>query len=91
MPEVPTLAEHGIPMSTDSWYAIFVPAKTHEPVQRKLRSALAQATASADFKKTLSDLGLMPTSMSLADFDAVRRKDVATWAQLVKLSGAKAE
>lgn len=91
MPDVPTLVEQGIPMSTDSWYAIFAPAKTPEPVQRKLRSALAQATASADFKKTLSDLGLMPASLSLADFDAVRRKDVVVWAQLVKLSGAKAE
>lgn len=42
-------------------YASNTPYRTPESVQRTLRSVIAQATASADFKKTLSDLGLEPS------------------------------
>lgn len=91
MPEVPTLVEQGIAFSTDSWYAVFAPAKTPAAVQRKLQAAMHQVMATAEFKKTLADLGLTSSTLSTADFDSVRRQDLATWSKLVALSGAKAD
>jgi tripartite-type tricarboxylate transporter receptor subunit TctC len=91
MPEVPTLAEQGVALSTDSWYAVFAPAKTPASVQQKLQVAMHQVMATAEFQKTLGDLGLQPSTLSTAEFDSVRRQDLATWSRLVVLSGAKAD
>lgn len=91
LPDVPTLAEQGVPFNTDSWYAVFAPAQTPAPVLDKLRTAFAKVIKEPEVSKTLIDLGMNPSTISAEEFAAVERKDAATWARLVKESGATAE
>lgn len=88
MPEVPTLTEQGIPLSTDSWYGLFAPAGVPENVLAKLRETMAKISATEEFKRSIADLGMMPSIVNTAEFDKVRREDLITWTELVKLSGA---
>ncbi|WP_120967199.1 tripartite tricarboxylate transporter substrate binding protein [Comamonas sp. lk] len=91
MPDVPTLTEQGITFDTDSWYAVFAPPQTPRPVQEKLRAALAKLVVDQEIQKTLASLGLNPSTLNVDEFAVMQRKDVATWARLAKLSGAKLE
>ncbi|MBU1360888.1 MAG: tripartite tricarboxylate transporter substrate binding protein [Gammaproteobacteria bacterium] len=91
LPDVPTLAEQGVPFNTDSWYAVFAPAQTPAPMLEKLRTAFAKVIKEPEVSKTLIDLGMNPSTINAEEFAAVQRKDSATWARLVKESGATAE
>ncbi len=91
MPDVPTLLEQGVAFDTDSWYAVFAPTQTPRPALDKLRTAFAKIVAEPDVQKALLGLGMTPSTISADEFAAVQRKDVATWAHLVKISDAKLE
>ncbi len=91
MPDVPTLTEQGIAFDTDSWFAVFAPPQTPRPVQDKLRAVLSQMVVNPEVQKTLASLGLNPATLNVDEFAAMQRRDVATWARLAKLSGAKLE
>lgn len=91
MPDVPTLAEQGVPFETDSWYAIFAPAQTPRPALDKLRTAFAKIVVEPDVQKALIGFGLNPSTINVDEFAAVQRKELATWAHLVKITGAKVE
>jgi tripartite-type tricarboxylate transporter receptor subunit TctC len=90
-PDIPTLAEQGVPFATDSWFALFAPARTPSPVVAKLRAAIATVGADKDLQKSLIGLGMIPSTIGPDEFAAVQRKDLEVWAQLVKSSGAKAD
>ncbi|MGH8790922.1 MAG: Bug family tripartite tricarboxylate transporter substrate binding protein [Cupriavidus necator] len=91
MTDVPTLAEQGVPFETDSWYGMFVSAQTPRPVLETLRSAVAKVLAQPDTRKAMIGLGMNPSTITPAEFAAAQRKDVETWAHLVKISGAKVD
>ncbi len=59
-PDIPALSEtkalEGVDIS--SWFGLFAPANTPEPVMKRLNSALAQVLASADVKAKLADAGV---------------------------------
>lgn len=91
MPEVPTLAEQGIPFDTDSWYALFAPSKVPPSTLGLLRATVAAVMAEPELPKLLADLGLNPSKLSPEAFAEVQKKEIGVWASLVKLSGATAE
>ena len=58
LPEVPTLAEAGVPgMTADVWYGLFARAGTPEPALKKLQAAAAQALAQPDLIERLQKAG----------------------------------
>ena len=44
-----------------------------------------------DFAARLQSVGLEPTPLTVAAFDDLIKRDAGRWAELVRLSGAKAE
>lgn len=89
-PDVPTMAEQGIPFSTDSWYAVFAPAKTPADVLAKLRDAFVRVRTEPGFRAELWAIGMNVSELNPEQFGAVQRSDVESWAKLVKVSGAQA-
>lgn len=89
MPEVPTAAEQGIPFDTDSWFALFASVNVSPPILATLRDAVARVLAQPDIPKSLANIGMNASTLTPDEFAAVQRKDVQTWAQLAKASGAK--
>jgi tripartite-type tricarboxylate transporter receptor subunit TctC len=90
MPNVPTLAEEGLPKALyNFWIGAFAPAKTPKPIVDRLNHEVAVALRRDDIAAKIRNLGGEPTPMSAAAFDAFVRKEIAVNAEIVKASGYK--
>ncbi|MGH8691254.1 MAG: tripartite tricarboxylate transporter substrate binding protein [Burkholderiales bacterium] len=92
MPEVPTMKEAGVDgVEVSVWYALLAPAATPREVVRALNDATVRAARSPDLRQKLVDQGAEPVGNSPEEFAKLLREEVARWAEVVKISGAKAE
>lgn len=91
-PDVPTVQEAGVAdFEVDSWYAMFVPAKTPKPIIDKLNAALNTVLKEPEIKEKLLAQG----SEAVGGPPEALAKAVATelpkWAKLAKDANIKAE
>jgi tripartite-type tricarboxylate transporter receptor subunit TctC len=92
LPEVPTMAEAGVPgYAVDVWYAMLAPAKTPRAVLAKLNGEIAALLHSPAVKDRLAGQGLEPVVESLEKTDAYIRSEMAKWAKVVKAANISAE
>jgi tripartite-type tricarboxylate transporter receptor subunit TctC len=92
LPNVPTVAEQGLPgFDASSWYGLVAPAKTPEPVLAKLRDAVAKALKAPDMVARIHELGSEPGTVSGKDFGAFLAAETRKWADVIRTSGAKAD
>jgi tripartite-type tricarboxylate transporter receptor subunit TctC len=93
MPEVPGMAEAGLPeFSIAFWYGLFVPAGTPPEIVKKLFEAAHAASQRPEFKAALAREGTeVALSRSPEDFAAFLAEDAKLWVRLAKESGAKAD
>jgi tripartite-type tricarboxylate transporter receptor subunit TctC len=92
MPEVPTMKEAGVEgVEVPLWFALLAPASTPRDIVHTLAAAVARAAASPDTRKRLHEQGAEPVGNTPEEFDRQLRNEVARWAEVVKVSGAKAE
>jgi len=92
MPEVPTMKEAGVEgVEVPLWFGMLAPAATPREVVRKLAAGVAKAAHSPDTRKRLLEQGAEPVGNTPEEFDRLLREDVARWAEVVKVSGARAE
>jgi tripartite-type tricarboxylate transporter receptor subunit TctC len=92
MPGVPTMKEAGLDgVEMPVWYALLAPAATPREIVNALGNATARATRSPDTRQKLVEQGADPVGNSPEEFAKLLREEVAKYAEIVKLSGAKAE
>ena len=92
LPDVPTIAESGLPgFDASLYYGLVAPAGTPRPIIDKLNKALRDALASDEVKKQLGNDGTDITPGSPEDYADRIDKDEKKWAQLVKASGVEPE
>jgi tripartite-type tricarboxylate transporter receptor subunit TctC len=85
MPEVPTIAEAGVPgYAVDNWYALFAPAATPKEVLAQLNGEVIRIFHSPDLKERLATLGLEPAGEPLANTNTNIKSEMARWAKVVK-------
>ncbi|MBL8287984.1 MAG: tripartite tricarboxylate transporter substrate binding protein [Rubrivivax sp.] len=91
-PDVPTAQEAGIAdFEVDSWYAMFVPAKTPKAVIEKLNRALNQVVADADIKDKLLAQGSEAVGGTPQALGDVVASELPKWARLIKQANIKAD
>jgi tripartite-type tricarboxylate transporter receptor subunit TctC len=91
-PDVPTLAESGLPgYELSSWQAVFAPAGTPKPIVDRLYAEISKILQMPDVQKRLTDLGLDLSGMPPQQLEALVKADVPRLGKIVKESGAKAE
>ena len=73
------------------WFGMLAPAATPRETVRALASGVAKAASSPDTRKRLLEQGAEPVGNTPEEFDRLLREDVARWAEVVKISGARAE
>jgi tripartite-type tricarboxylate transporter receptor subunit TctC len=73
------------------WMSFVAPAGTPAPIVDKLNGVLNKALADPDFIQRLRDSGMAPLPLTVAAFGDFIKRDSGRWAELVKVSGAKAE
>ncbi len=92
LPNVPTIAESGVPgFAAVGWFGVVVPAATPKEVVAKLNSELVRVLALPDIKERISSLGAEVVSTTPDGMDQFNRTQIALWAKVVKASGARAE
>jgi tripartite-type tricarboxylate transporter receptor subunit TctC len=84
-PNVPTMQEAGVAdFNVDSWYAMFVPAKTPRPVIDKLNRALNTIVHEPAIREKLLQQGSEGTGGTPEALGAVVSTEIARWAKLAK-------
>jgi len=92
MPNVPTVAESGLPdFEASAWFGLVAPAKTPPAVLAKLTDAVNKALTSPDVVKRFRELGAEPGSSSGAAYSTFLKAETNKWADVIRASGAKAE
>jgi tripartite-type tricarboxylate transporter receptor subunit TctC len=92
MPDVPTMKEAGVDgVVVPVWYALLAPAATPREVVKVLADATARAARAPDLKQRLIEQGAEPVGNTPEEFSKLLREEVVRWAEVVRISGAKAE
>ncbi|HEY4375153.1 MAG TPA: tripartite tricarboxylate transporter substrate binding protein [Burkholderiales bacterium] len=91
LPDVPTVGETVKGYESRTWYALFAPAGTPPAAINKISGAIATAMKAPDVNKQLVEMGYEPKPNTPAQMATLYHEDIATWAKVIKLSGAKAE
>ena len=91
-PELPTIAEAGVKgYEATIWLGIMAPAGTPRPILDRLNGEISKVVNRSDVRKTWAEQGAQPMSMSVAEFDSYLKADIAKWAKVVKIAGARAD
>ncbi len=92
LPDLPTVAEQGLPgFSATSWWGFVGPAKMPEEVKAKLIEGTKKVLASPDIIKHMRDLSAEPGNAFGADFAAFMTAEEKKWGEVIRISGAHAE
>ncbi len=91
-PDVPTMVESGFKgFEVDSWYAMFVPAKTPQAIIDRINKAAVNVLAQPDVKEKLLGQGAEAVGDSPAQLSGVVKKEIAKWKQVVKSANIKVD
>ena len=92
LPEVPTMAEAGLPdFVVTSWFGLLVPAGTPAPIVAKLNAETVKVLGRADVKSTLAAQGLEVASSTPEAFAAHIQSEIARFTKIARAAGIKAE
>jgi tripartite-type tricarboxylate transporter receptor subunit TctC len=92
LPDVPTIAEQGLPgYDVSNWLGVLAPAGTPPAVAKAIHEALGRAMATPALRKQLVALGIEPVFGTPEAFAALLKEDLPRWQGIVDKSGAKAQ
>jgi tripartite-type tricarboxylate transporter receptor subunit TctC len=92
MPEVPTMADAGLPgFDVSTWFGVFAPAATPAPIVARLNSAMTAALRSSEMRERLARMGAEPAPGTPEQFAELLRRELAKYQQIVKFSGARVD
>ena len=91
LPEVPTVAESGVPgYEVTTWYGLFAPAGTPTAIVQKIFAQTARIVRLPDVRERLDGMGTEETTnASPAEFAALVKSDIAKYAKVVKAAGLR--
>ena len=91
-PELPTIAEAGVPgFDIDTWFGIFVPAKTPQPIVERLAREITAILREEPVRTRMLDLGAEPVGSTPAEFAAYVKSEARKYAPIIRASGAKVD
>jgi len=92
LPDVPTLAESGVPgFDVSGWFGLFAPAGTPAPIIDKIYATVRQVLQEPEVIKRFYDAGAAPGGNSPDAFKAQVAAEVDKWQKLVASTGMKIE
>jgi tripartite-type tricarboxylate transporter receptor subunit TctC len=91
-PNVPTIAEAGVPgYDSSNWWGLLAPAKTPPAVVTRLRAETTKILAQPELQKKFESQGAETVKMSPDEFGRFIKTEIVKWTKVVKEAGIKAE
>jgi tripartite-type tricarboxylate transporter receptor subunit TctC len=92
LPEVPTLAEAGLPaFDRYTWFGMFAPAGTPPEVVRRLQAEVAAALKAPDLRERFDAVGAEPVGSTPEQFVERIRSDSVKWSEVIKAGNVKVQ
>ena len=92
LPDIPTIAESGLPgFEASAWFGLVAPAKTPAPVLAKLQQEINVILKSPDLQKRFAELGAERGTVSGDEFKLFLAEETTKWGKLIEQSGAKVD
>jgi tripartite-type tricarboxylate transporter receptor subunit TctC len=92
LPDVPTMKEAGVEgVEVVVWYGVLAPSGTPREIVHRLADGIQRATHDTEVRKRMLEQGAAPVGNTPEEFGKLLREEVARWAEVVKVSGARAE
>lgn len=92
LPDVPTVSEAGVPgYEATIWLGIMAPKGTPAEIVDRLNAEIGRVIAKPAIRAQWAEQDAVPMTMTPAQFDAFLRADIAKWAKVVEISGAKVQ
>ena len=92
IPEVPTMAESGVPgYEVEYWYGFFAPAATPKDILARIHAATTEVLRLPDVIANFARQGVQPVIKTQERFAAFVKADIEKWAVVVKASGTKVD
>jgi len=92
LPDVPTLAETVLPgFDIVTWYGMWVPKDTPEPIVAKLNQAMIEASRSPKVVEALKSQGTLPSQLSYQEAEAFNLAESQRWIKVMKDAGIQPE
>ena len=89
-PEIPTIAESGVPgYDMSSWFAFFVPAKTPTEIIRKMHADTVAVLAEPQVRAKLDALGVVVVGSTPEELGAHLKAEMERWAPVIKAANIK--
>jgi tripartite-type tricarboxylate transporter receptor subunit TctC len=90
MPQVPTIAESGLPgFSAYEWNAVWAPAATPADIVKRMESELRDALAQPAVRQRLAEMGALPASGGAKELGDFVRAETGKWAAVIKAANIK--
>lgn len=92
LPNVPTVAESGLPdFVAEFWLGMLAPAGLPAAIQTRMAEGVRAALGQPAIRDRLRTLGMVPRGDGPAEFDAVLRRDIAEWREVITRANIRAE
>jgi tripartite-type tricarboxylate transporter receptor subunit TctC len=92
LPEVPTMAEAGVPgYEATIWLGLMAPKGTPPAIVAKLNAEIGKITSNPEVRRAWTAQGTTAMTMGVDEFTRYVNDDIVKWAAIVKFSGAKVE
>jgi tripartite-type tricarboxylate transporter receptor subunit TctC len=92
LPQVPTMAESGLPgYQASSWHGLFAPAGTPRDIVTRLHTEVVRIVRLPDVTERLYAQGVEPVANTPAEFTAFIKAEIARWARVAKLARVKVD
>lgn len=91
LPEVPTMAEGGLPgFDITVWWGLLGPASMPPGLAQKIATTVNASLATPDVRNMFDTLGITPVGTTPAEFRSVLQKDIAKYGQVIREGGIRA-
>ena len=78
-------------MTTGSWYAVWLPAKTPDAIISRLHGEIVKIVADHELRERLMPLGLDTVCMTPLELKRYIEQDLNRWARVIKTAGIKVD
>jgi tripartite-type tricarboxylate transporter receptor subunit TctC len=85
-PDLPTMAEQGVPMNLELWWGVMVVTGTPKPIIDKINAWFSQIVSSEETRKFLALSGADPMIRTPAEAQAMFQKAIVEWGDYVRIA-----